>query len=90
MMPSLELLLLGALAALSLVAGIFFFKFWRKTRDSLFLAFAASFTIRAFNDAGRASMAHPNEGALWSYMINIGSSLLILIAIATKTFNRKK
>jgi hypothetical protein len=32
--------LLGVIATLSLIASLFFFKFWVKTHDKLFLAFA--------------------------------------------------
>lgn len=85
-MPAVELFLLGVLAALCLVAGLCFLKFWRKTKDPLFLAFGASFLIRSVNDATRASMERPNEATTWSYMIGIVSSLLILVAILYKNF----
>lgn len=85
----LEIFLLGVFAALSVVVGLFFIKFWRKTADSLFLAFALSFIIRGLNDATRASMARPNEGTLWSYLIGIASSLFIIVAIVRKNMKGK-
>lgn len=89
MIAGLEYVLIGVLATLCFVAGLCFLRFWRKTRDPLFLAFAASFLIRAFNDAGRGTMAHPNQGTLWSYLVGIASSLLILIAIVGKNLGAK-
>lgn len=88
MNSSLEIFLMGVFAALSLVAALFFIKFWRKTADSLFLAFAASFLIRGLNESGRVSMEHPNEATTWSYGIGILSSLLIVIAIVRKNLAR--
>ncbi|HUA86689.1 MAG TPA: DUF5985 family protein [Bryobacteraceae bacterium] len=89
MIPALELFLLGVFAALCLIAALCFFKFWRKTQDALFLIFALSFFIRALNDAGLASLPHPNEGTPWSYFVNIGSSLLIVAAIIGKNLGGK-
>lgn len=39
--------LAGATAMASLVAALFFLKFWRRTKDSFFLLFAAAFAIDA-------------------------------------------
>lgn len=41
--------LLGVIAVCSIIAGLFFLRFWRDTRDSLFLAFAAAFIIEGLN-----------------------------------------
>ncbi|HEX3744442.1 MAG TPA: DUF5985 family protein [Bryobacteraceae bacterium] len=89
MNSAIEIFLVGVLSALSLVAGLFFLKFWRKTADTLFLAFAASFFIRGLNESMRASMARPNEATLWSYIVGMASSLLIVIAIVSKNMGRK-
>jgi Family of unknown function (DUF5985) len=39
--------LAGAAAMASLAVALFFLKFWRRTRDSFFLLFAAAFAIDA-------------------------------------------
>jgi hypothetical protein len=39
--------LAGAAAMVSFAVALFFLKFWRRTRDSLFLLFAAAFAIDA-------------------------------------------
>lgn len=39
--------LVGAIAMASLVAALFFLRFWRQTRDTFFLLFATAFGIDA-------------------------------------------
>ena len=39
--------LLGAVAMASLVAALFFLRFWRQTRDSFFLLFSIAFGVDA-------------------------------------------
>lgn len=83
-----ELFFLGVFAALCVVAGGYFLKFWRRTRDPLFLAFAASFFVRGINDGMRVSMPRPNEATVWSYGINLASTFFIVIAIIRKNLDR--
>ena len=80
--------LIGIIATLSLTAGIFFLKFWRETRDSFFLAFAASFIIEGLNRVTFLFVARPNEGNPAIYLIRLMASLLILFAILRKNLNR--
>jgi hypothetical protein len=56
--------LLGVIFTASLVAALIFLKFWRDTRDSFFLAFAAFFTIESANRITLVFLDRPNEGAL--------------------------
>jgi len=76
--------LLGAIAAMSLTAGAFFLKFWRRTRDILFLAFATAFIIEGFNRIGVLLLERPNEGHPLIYMVRFLAFLLILAAIINK------
>lgn len=83
----LEAFLLGIIVTASLVTAAFFFRFWRKTRDPLFLAFAAAFTIEGVNRMAFLAIAHPNEGSPAIYLVRLAAFLLILVAIIAK--NRK-
>jgi uncharacterized membrane protein HdeD (DUF308 family) len=47
----------------SLTAAAFFFRFWRRTRDLLFLAFAVAFAIEGVNRLAFLFIVAPNEGA---------------------------
>jgi uncharacterized membrane protein HdeD (DUF308 family) len=80
----LEGYLLGVIVAASLTAGAFFLKFWRKTRDLLFLGFAAAFIIEGINRTGFLFLEQPNEGTPLAYTIRLFSYLLILAAIIHK------
>ena len=46
-MNNLNAVLLGAVAMASLVAALFFLRYWRQTRDTLFLLFALAFFLDA-------------------------------------------
>ena len=80
---------LGVIATASITAGIFFLKFWRKTGDSLFLAFAASFIIEGLNRSAVLFVEKPNEGSPWTYLVRLLSLLLILVAILRKNYGEK-
>lgn len=80
--------LVGVIATASFTAGIFFLKFWRKTGDSLFLAFAVAFLIEALNRAFTLGLSRPNEGSPWIYVVRMLAFLLILAAIVKKNYGR--
>lgn len=86
--PVLDLFLLGFVAACSLCAALFFLRFWRQTRDFLFLAFAAFFAIQAALNASVLGLQHPNEGTVWIFTLRLLSSLLVLGAIVRKNLGR--
>ena len=44
--------LLGVIVTASLTSGLYFLKFWKRTGDQLFLAFAAAFLIEGLNRIG--------------------------------------
>lgn len=79
--------LLGVIATACLVSGAYFLKFWRQTRDPLFLAFAAAFLIESINRTCFLFVSTPESGSVALYSVRLLSYLLILVAIAYK--NRK-
>jgi uncharacterized membrane protein HdeD (DUF308 family) len=85
-----EQLLLGAIAMASLIAALFFLRFWSNTRDRFFLYFALSFGIEGINRAVLGLVGNPNEDRPFFYFIRFLSFLLIIIAIAEKNFVKKK
>jgi uncharacterized membrane protein HdeD (DUF308 family) len=80
--------LLGVIATTSVTAGVFFLKFWRRTHDSLFLAFAIAFLIEGVNRIGFLFTAHPNEGSPWIYLVRLIAFLIILAAILRKNYGK--
>jgi hypothetical protein len=86
--PVLDFFLLGFIAACSLVAGLYFLKFWRSTRDPLFLAFMIFFVVQGFTNAAILTLAHPNEGNALVFVIRLLSVLVVLAAILAKNIAR--
>ena len=83
-----EPFLIGVIATSSLLAGLFFLKFWRETRDSFFLAFAASFTIEGLSRIAALFLFRPNEAGVWYYLVRLLAFLLLLFAILRKNYGK--
>ncbi|HEY5800469.1 MAG TPA: DUF5985 family protein [Burkholderiaceae bacterium] len=77
-------MLLGAIIMASSVAGLFFLRFWRDTRDRFFLFFAASFFLEAVNRAVFWHESEPNAEVGPYYMLRLLSFILIIVAIFDK------
>jgi uncharacterized membrane protein HdeD (DUF308 family) len=84
----LEGFLLGVIVTTSLTAGGFFLRFWRRTRDQLFLAFGAAFIIEGLNRTTFLFIERPNEGRPEIYVVRLLAFLLILFAIIRKNSTR--
>ncbi|MBW6426057.1 hypothetical protein KX729_32305 [Rhizobium sp. XQZ8] len=67
-----------------LVSGLFFIRFWVRTRDQLFAAFAAAFWLLAANQALLALSDLPVEERSWMYLLRLAAFVLIILAIALK------
>ena len=81
--------LLGVIVTASLTAGAFFLKFWRRTRDPLFLAFGAAFIVEGLNRTSFLFLEHPDEGRPLIYVVRLVAFLLILGAIVWKNRSSK-
>ena len=71
----------GAIAMGFAVAALFFLKFWRRTREALFLAFSGSFLLLAVNQALLTLSGIPIEERSWLYLLRLAAFLLILAAM---------
>jgi len=78
--------LLGVIATTSITAAIFFLRFWNRTRDSLFLAFAVAFLIEGVNRIAVLEVERPNEGSPWTYVVRLIAFLIILAGILNKNY----
>ena len=68
----------------SLVAGLFFWKFWRKTYDKLFLYFAFAFYLLSTERVLLGYLGVDNEPSPLIYCIRLGAFSLIIYAIYCK------
>ncbi len=76
-------MLMGAIAAGSFVVGLFFFRFWRRTRDQFFLFFALSFWLEAVNRIALA-VSFGSELEPVCYLVRLVAYGLIVLAIVRK------
>jgi len=74
----------GALATGYAVAGLFFLRFWTRTRDRLFAIFASAFWLLAAQRIGLAAAAYHGFDTTWLYGLRLIAFLLILAAIVDK------
>ena len=80
----------GALVAGYAVAGLFFLRFWRETRDRLFGIFAAAFWLLAVQRLALSLSANPNGEQVLIYGIRLLAFVLILVAIVDKNRSRSR
>ena len=82
---ALKTLVSGAMVMGYLVAGLFFLRFWRDTRDRLFAIFAGAFWLLAVQRAVLTVAVHQGEeGSVGIYGLRLVAFLLILYAIIDK------
>lgn len=78
----------GALSLGFLAVGLFFLKFWRRTGDGLFLAFAVAFALLAANQAVPVVFGVPSEDQGYVYLLRLAAFLLIILAVLRKNLRR--
>jgi hypothetical protein len=78
----------GAVTLGFVVATLFFLRFWRKTSDRLFLAFATAFALLALNQALAQWLGAADERVGYTYLLRIVGFVLILAAIIDKNLQR--
>jgi uncharacterized membrane protein HdeD (DUF308 family) len=83
-MSSLTSVLMGMVAMASLTAMLFFFKFWRQTRDPLFLFFALAFGLDALIRLLLGLSEVSAETEPFFYLARLVSFALIIVAIIRK------
>jgi hypothetical protein len=87
-MTAMVVFLSGVLAAAYLVIAGFFLKFWRQTRDRLFLYFCIAFALLAVQRTVLIDEFGLIEDRIWGYGLRLLAFLVILFGIIAK--NREK
>jgi len=77
----------GMIAMGFLTAGLFFFRFWRRTGDKLFIAFGLAFCLLALNQALVVAAGIPREEQSWIYLLRLTAFALLIVAVAAKNMN---
>ena len=74
----------GAITLGFMVAGLFFLRFWKRTHDGLFIAFALAFWLLGLGQALLSFTNIPVEERSWLYLLRLAAFLLILVSIWRK------
>jgi hypothetical protein len=74
----------GAVSLGFFVCALFFMRFWRRTKDGLFMAFALAFSLLGLGQAILALANIPTEERGSIYLIRLAAFALILIAVVRK------
>ena len=76
----------GLLTMASLVAALFFLRFWRETRERLFAFFSLAFLGLGATWLGLAIINHPADEAQqeYAYIVRLLAFVILLIGIIDK------
>lgn len=74
----------GAAAMASLVAALYFLRFWLRTADRFFAFFALGFAAFAVNRLVLIFVRGDNENSAYVYVIRLAAFALILLAVLEK------
>lgn len=77
----------GGIMMACFAAGFFFFRFWKKTSDQLFIMFAVAFWLLAVERIMLSYVGANNEPRPEIYLIRLSAFLVILYAIIKKNRN---
>ena len=80
----------GAVTMGFVVAAAFFMRFWRRTADRLFLAFAVAFGLLALNQALAVWLGAADERVGYTYLLRVLGFVIILAAIVDKNLANKR
>ncbi|MGH6771464.1 MAG: DUF5985 family protein [Xanthobacteraceae bacterium] len=69
-----------------LIAGLFFFRFWWRISDALFIYFGVSFCMLAVSQALATLAGIPGESQSWIYLLRLAAFTLLIVGIIAKNF----
>jgi hypothetical protein len=78
----------GMISAGDIIAALFFFRFWKRTGDSLFAVFGVSFILFAVSQTALILADTPREDRSWIYLFRLAGFALLLGSIIWKNIRR--
>ena len=73
-----------------IIAGLFFFRFWSRTRDRLFAIFGVAFLLMAVNEAFVDVSGSPTNEVVLAYVLRIIAFLMLIVGIVAKNLEERK
>jgi hypothetical protein len=80
----------GAVALGFAACALFFLRFWKRTREELFLAFSVAFLLLGIGQTILALASIPTEERGSIYLFRLVAFLLILLAIYRKNIQARR
>jgi hypothetical protein len=71
-----------------LVCAAFFMRFWRRSKDGLFVAFALAFALLALSQALTTLLRLPLEERSWLYVLRFLAFSLLIAAVLGKNVGK--
>lgn len=78
----------GMITAGYLIAALFFFRFWKRTGDSLFATFGLSFVLFAISQSLSVSFDFLHDDKTVVFILRLFGFGLLLVAIARKNLHK--
>jgi len=88
--PTMVALNAGATGLECLIAGVFFLRFWWRTGEGLFLAFAVAFWLLGLNAVLPTLLSRPAQSHGEVYLLRLAAFLLIILAILAKNMRSRR
>lgn len=79
----------GGTMLASLGVALYFLRYWQRTRDRLFLAFATAFAVFAVNRLMLLGLDEDSEARTYVYLLRALVFLLIATAVVDKNLQRR-
>jgi hypothetical protein len=77
-------LIVGFIFCAATAISLFFLKFWRNTRDQLFLAFAVVFAIEGVTRVGNYFSIATTDSVPLIYLLRLVGYLILIVSIVIK------
>jgi hypothetical protein len=74
----------GVIAALSLVAAVFFWKYWRRTRDGLFLGLSVGFALLTLHWSALAVVNPSDDTRHYLYIVRFFAFVVMIAGVVAK------
>jgi Ca2+/Na+ antiporter len=82
--------LTGVIAISCFVASLFFSRFWRQSRERLFIYFAVSFLLLGINRLTLIYVPESLEPYTWLYLVRLLAFVVLLVGILEANRQGKK
>lgn len=79
----------GASTIASLAIALFFFRFWRRSGERLFMFFGIAFIVFAANRIVLTALEETDEASAYVYLVRLAAFVLIIVAILDKNRDRQ-